>query len=200
MKVLAVIITKDSVRPEALTALEDNRPDGILISQAEPVRLSDDRLKNKNLNCARNRNLARELALRHNADHFLFLDDDIVLPTGAIANLLSHQKPIIGGWFPILNSDRWVGGRWVADNTFYNFRRPERSVVRTDLVPLGCCLMNRAVLEQIEFEGGIDRECVEAGCGQRALLGECLAFSNRAADLGWPLYLDGAIICEHLAA
>jgi GT2 family glycosyltransferase len=152
--------------------------------------------KNRCINIAIARNHARALALKKDASHYFWLDDDIVPPRHAISSLLSHNKPVMGGWFQMRNGNAWVGGRWVADNTFQHYVTPQRSVVKTDLISLGCALVRRDVLQAVEFGPGIDRYC-QTMDGRVCHLADSGDFSNKLLDLGIQPYLDGNVICQH---
>lgn len=220
MKVLVVLITKDYVEPECLeSVLKQDYPDySWMISGMKPKFRHDFPWAQVYLNCSYNRNYARQMALASDAEAFLFVDSDIVLPSNAISSFVkqvcdakpsssimtppgmtvsSSEKHIIGGWYKVMNDTRYVAGRWVADNTFINFYIPEQSLVRTDVIGLGCAFITRKALIDIEFEHGIDIVAKYAN-GDDICLGECGAFGNRAAEKGYEMYMDGSVICEHI--
>lgn len=199
-RVVIVLISVDGVMRPCFDGIvrQDYANLALIVNQKAAVRYSDNPMRNKYENCHRNRNEARDRALRSDGEYFLFLDDDVVLPAHAVTRLVSHRKDVIGGWYPILGTNRYVCGRWVADNAFLNFTNVHRSVVRTDTVGLGCALVSRKVMEQVPFEAGLDLECVDAHTGGKMLLGECGVFGNRVDQLGLMMYMDGEVICQHL--
>jgi hypothetical protein len=148
-----------------------------------------------------NRNKARQMALSSDADYFLFLDSDVVLPTNAISSFglqLSKTKiEIICGWYKTKVGDHWVAGNWVADNTFQNFLQPAASVVKTDMIGLGCVMMKRQVLADVEFRDGTTTEAKFAE-GAPMYLGPCLQFGNDCADKGRRAFMDGDVVCGHI--
>lgn len=203
-KVLAVVITKDRVEPECLeSVLNQTHPDvAWLISGKRPQFEDENPTARLYLNCADNREAARKMALASDADYFLFLDSDIVLPTYAVAEFVTQAqngKHIIGGWYPILGDarNRWVCGNWVADNVFVNCKCPEPSLIRVDVVGIGCMFISRQALSDLPFEPGVNLECLNE-YGRRMLLGECGIFGNAAAEKGYAMYMDGEIVCRHL--
>ena len=137
------------------------------------------------------------MALKKEATHYFFLDDDIVPPPHALYSLISHSKPAIGGWFPMKSGSSWVGGRWVADNVFHHYLFPQRSVVKTDLLSLGCALLRRDIVQAVEFGPGIDTYC-QIMDGTTCHLADSGDFSNKLLDMGIQPYLDGNVICGHL--
>jgi glycosyltransferase involved in cell wall biosynthesis len=177
-------------------------------------------------NCVDNRNAARKCALASDADYFLFLDDDIALPNTAVSSFMLQtgkktstitvatqggevipagreipEKHIQSGWYPIFFADtktikRFLGGRWVADNRLIAFHRPEASLIKTDVVGCGCAFLSREVLTAIEFEFGIDVAFTDE-YGQQVRGEEHVAFGNRAFALGYDMYMNGDVVCEH---
>jgi hypothetical protein len=201
-KVLAVLITGDTVLSACLESLINQKRDypdlQLIVNHRPPEHLSDNPVIQKYENCHRNRNEARERALKSDADYFLFLDDDVVLPQRALATLLAQRKEVVGGYYPILGTDKYVCGRWVADNTFCNFLCIQPGLTKSDIVGLGCALISRNVLEKVPFEGGTNLVCKDVRTGQDMIVGECGMFGNRVADLGIPMYMCGEVLCEHL--
>jgi hypothetical protein len=151
------------------------------------------------INCAIARNEARKAALKTKANLFMFLDDDIVLPAGSLAQMALHSFPVIRGYYPLRGPfPRYSGGCWVADNTFQHFPHiMSAGLVKSDLVGMGWVLIRRDVLEQIEFEPGIDTELQDTH-GNNLILDESGAFSNACLDLDIPLFLDGHCVCNHI--
>src|SRR5438552_838686 len=101
MKVLVVIITERDVMTESMEAvLGQDYPNFDLMVHARRGRLKceDERrapgmraATTKYLNCSDNRERARKMALASDADKFLFVDSDIVLPPGAISELAKQN-------------------------------------------------------------------------------------------------------------
>jgi hypothetical protein len=202
MNVLAVIITAADVEPPCLQALRaQTKPVPWLIRGARPNPAHDELPPIVRLyrNCSENREAARRMVLASDADAFLFLDSDIVLPPHAVEEFVRQSRPnrILGGWYPILGSDRWVAGRWVADHVFHNSRSPEPGVVRTDTLGLGCAFVPRAAAEALAFEHGTDLVCRDA-VGRSLIVGECGAYGNAAAAAGFEMFMVGDVVCGHV--
>lgn len=198
-KVLIIVITDKHVMPRCYNSLLEQDYPNFLVSVVakRPVFQHSDTTKLKYLNCVDNRNEARRMFLGSDSDYCLFVDSDIVLPKNALSLLMSHGKDVMGGWYQEINSDRWIAGRWIADNTFFNFRQIQPSVVKTDVVGMGCALVSRKVLEQVSFKPAID-VILKDESGVSLILGECGAFGNDVAEMGFNLYMDGSVVCEHL--
>jgi glycosyltransferase involved in cell wall biosynthesis len=202
-RILVVIITADTVLPQCLDAIIGQTYENYswMIHGQRPTFHHEIPAVRTYLNCAANREAARKIALSSDADYFLFLDSDIVIPEGAIEAFVTQAKvgkEIIGGWYAIKNDrTRYVAGRYVADLVFHHFSEPQPSLVRTDLVGLGCAFISRKALADTCFEHGCDKY-LQLTSKQKVLQGECGAFSNLADKRGYGLYMDGDVICQHL--
>lgn len=159
--------------------------------------LHSDPEKNRCVNIANARNVVREEVLKRDAAYYFWLDDDVVPSRGAVHHLVSHKKPAVGGWFQMRSGSAWVGGRWVADHVFQHFFKPEKSLVKTDLLSLGCALVRRDVLQAVSFDPGIDRVCTVAN-GTTCHLADSGDFSDKLLGMGIQPYLDGSVVCRHL--
>jgi hypothetical protein len=202
-KVLTVVITADGMLRPCLDSIVAQKADlpglDLIVNHRKPEFFSAHPIVQKYENCHRNRNEARERALKTDADYFLFMDDDIVLPHGSIRRLLAQNKEVVGGYYPILGTNKYVCGRWVADHTFCNFLYVQPSLVKTDTIGLGCALVSRNVLEKVRFESGVNLFCKDGRTGEDLIVGECGIFGNRVAELGIDMYMCGDVICEHLS-
>jgi GT2 family glycosyltransferase len=198
MKVLVLMPTKDGVSQKGAESLlnQDYEDYSVLVSVMRPKTMHEDKEKDKFLNIAQNRNHLRKLALASDADFFLWVDADVVLPKYAITELLKANQHIVGGWYAEGKGTRYVVGKWIADNVCTSFPRVQKSVVKVDYVGLGCCLMSREVLSKVEFEAGTDKFCKDE-FGNEYFLGDCLSFCNKAFELGYNSYADGDVICIH---
>ena len=183
-------------------------------------------MKAKYVNASATRNRARDLLLKSSrSTHFLWVDDDVLLPPKTIENLLFLKAEVAAGWYPVKGrSDRWVAGRWGPDgNTFWAYKFPyvvgpgepddapmgcvvEHQITGqrrldprvSDLVPLGCMLISRDVLELIPFRAGVDTLNFDGETGQRVFLGDCAAFGDDLRGIGESCKMSHRIVCDHL--
>jgi hypothetical protein len=201
-RIVVVLITADGVFERCLRSIIAQKRDypdlSLIVNHRAPERFSDHPIVQKYENCHRNRNDARARALETDAEYFLFLDDDIVLPGTALATLMQHNQEVVGGYYPILGTGKYVCGRWVADHTFCNFMCVQPGLVQTDTIGLGCALISRNVLEKVPFEAGVHLFCKDGCTGENMIVGECGMFGNRVADLGIRMYMCGEVVCQHL--
>lgn len=199
--VCVVLIHQGMIHCRTALWLDQQRVDGVqIICHTEQALLSHPNgMVEKYLNCAAARNNARIKALETDAKWIMFLDADVVPPVNAIDHFLIQKTPVRGGWYPIkCDEPRWVAGRWVADNTLYNYQQPYRlGLYPSDIMPAGCCMMDRDIVELIEFDHGTDIQFTDYTSGQRAILGECGMFGNMLHELGEVTWMNPAVICEH---
>lgn len=208
MKILVVIITKDYVEDECIKSVvsQDYKDKSWMIYGQDPIENDPHYIVNLYKNCSATRSKARKLALASDADAFLFMDSDIVLPTNALSNFVlqaSNQfgaNRIFGGWYEIRNDPdkRFTCGRWVADNVYSSYREEILpSLVVTDMVGLGCAFIPRNILQEVDFEHGCDFVYNDEK-GKVCIGGECLALGNRVCEKGYKMYMNGDVICNHL--
>lgn len=198
-KVLIVCITDKYVEDKCYESLINQNYDNydILIHIQKYIKYSDDKIIDKYKNCSKNREAVRKLALNSDAEYFLFVDSDIVLPDNCISKLVSNKLPAVGGWYKMFGTEKWVCGRFVADNTFFNLRAVELFLSQVDMAGFGCFMIRRDVLEKIEVVDGTNIS-LKNEQNQQIIGGECLDFCNKIYDLGYNICMDGDVICEHL--
>ena len=116
-----------------------------------------------------------------------------------------EEKHIIGGWYEFRNpvGDRkmtgaWNCGKWVADNTLMNLGYQDKGFIEVDKIDLGCVLVKREVLDKVKFKEGNVRSIKYYGCNRWTWPCHCLMFAIDAQDLGYQLWMDGSVVCEHL--
>jgi hypothetical protein len=169
-----------------------------LINIQKYQKQSDNYAVDKYKNCSQNREAARKLALSSDADYFLFVDSDIVLPPNTISKLISHRIPVVGGWYKMFGAEQWVAGRWIKDNTFFNLKAVEPFLSSVDMAGLGCLMFQKEVLQKITFKHGTDL-VAQNEQDNTVIVGECGILGNDLFDLGYKICMDGDIVCEHLA-
>src|SRR6185295_17082749 len=113
------------------------------------------------------------------------------------------KKHIIGGWYKLLNKHGkiptlWSPSRWIADNVLVSLMYVEKSVVRVDKIASGCIMMSREVLEKIPWRTGATIKVNEED-GKFSCPCMCAMFGIDAQDLGYELWMDGSVVCQHLS-
>lgn len=226
--VQVVIPTRNQPHPEVVQAVQNlsYRPLSVLIHRLSRPVDSEPSVRAKYVNAAATRNAARDILLRSSkASHYLWIDDDVIVPSDVIENLLFLEAEAAGGWYPVRGRlDRWVAGRWASPgNVFCPFGSPrvvrpdepdwaqfgcvvENELTgvkrldpcRSDLAPLGCLLITRAVLELIKFKPGVTSRNLDAETGEMVYLGDCGEFGDDLIRLGEWVKMSHRVVCQHL--
>lgn len=94
------------------------------------------------------RNYLAEQALKTDATHLLWIDDDVVLPVGGLKAMLSLDQPVVLIDYPT----HWLGKGAKTGNIAYDGWLPGKP---TDNLPilwggLGCTLVKREVFDRLE--------------------------------------------------
>lgn len=155
-----------------------------------------------------NRNNIIKNFLSTNNEWLFMLDSDITPPIGVLKGLLSHGKPIVGAiCFSSMPGEK--GTEWEQYSLPYPVcmeRAPEggwrvartalgsgESLVEVDAIGAACVLIHREVLEAMSppwFKLGYDEFGV---CN----LGEDFGWCLRAKGLGYKIFVDTSLKCEH---
>jgi len=129
-------------------------------------------------------------------DYMLFLDDDVLPPLDIVSKLLSHGRYIMSASYPIMqdgeiydSSSMWTGESYRKN--FYN----SKGVKSIDACGLGACLIHRDVLKKV-----LAMDCFSLAYDDRGEVtkGEDYKFCEVARELGFNIYVDFDLKCEHL--
>ena|SRR3989338_8507381 len=149
----------------------------------------------------RSRNILRDIALNENYDYFLSLEQDVIPPNDVIEKLLRHKKDIVSGvyfgQYTRGNQKRLLPMLWVAkkdDPTKIRYVPVALNYVnsgdlfKVDLSGLGCILISRKVLENINFKynSGLKKQFDD------------ISFCIDARNKGFEIYADTSVKCKHL--
>jgi hypothetical protein len=149
--------------------------------------MSPDRMK---FEAARNTTVV-EVLRRNDADAILWVDDDVILPIGAISQLVAQEKDFITGiyfqrvppHFPLIANHR-------EDRDTFNWvvKWPAKTVFPVDGCGFGCVLTSLKMLKDMEppwftFEK----------------FSEDFDFCLRARKAGYQLWAHADVLCRHLA-
>lgn len=198
-KILIIVPTERGVLRETLEAIwgQDYQNFKLMVYRHKP-----NPLKRRHWNCADAKEKARKQALKTDSEFFLFCDSDVVLPKNALSEFMLQAKQgnkiryhAQGGWYQLTNN-LWSGGRWVADHVFQSFTAPGQSVTITEKIELGCAFLSREIFEKLSFEDG-ENIGIKDRYGWRSAC-DCMAWSNKALDAGYQLYMNGHVVCKHL--
>ena len=165
----------------------------------------------KGYDCAKARNMIAKEAVEGDYDYVLMVDSDIQLPHDALANLLSHDKDIVVGWYMRKRTvndlvEVFKFGQNYTDKNQYRSR--EIRELDSELVPikgagLGIVLIKTSYLKQTItpwFRYIIyDSENRKPGVYEdKKVLSEDLYFCSQAINKGVNVFLDPRVKGTHI--
>lgn len=166
--------------------------------------------------CAMARNRIAADALNAHYDFVLMVDNDIALPTDALANLLSHDVDFVMGYYlnryargenrhTTLYRPAW-NWQMYEDVELRDMRERGEHLIRVKGGGLGCALIKTSVFERVEFPWfeWVDQtrekldvpsvyECRDAFNSG----GEDITFCIQCGMAGIPIHADTRVACGH---
>jgi len=141
-------------------------------------------------NIAYKMNKAREIVLNEDYDYLFNVEHDMIIPENALKKLIDYidYNTVVGGLYrcrkirnpknPLCFHIKLPDGRgvWVDDNYIEG-----KEKIEVYVIPFGCTLIGREVLEQVEFDPGIDG-----------------TFASKTDNLGIKKYIITSVICGHI--
>ncbi len=143
------------------------------------------------------RNLVRERALEGGYDYLLMLDQDVIIPSNTLKQLLSHDKKVITGIYysiytiegkgslmPVLWKEEDESKQLMKFFTVTEVEQPQ--LVKARACGTGVLLIHRDVLEQIKFRYTFDVDTADD-----------MWFCHDLKQKGIQLYADTSVKCIH---
>lgn len=151
------------------------------------------------------RNYIAQQGMTEQADYILMVDNDVIIPSDALRNLLEEPVDVCLGFYAHRWGSVYNGRTNVCRLGEFNYtdmynveelRALRESGVKREHIHgggLGCALIKTSVFNQIDFpyfkwtiyeDGGV--------------LGEDLNFCERCNEKGIPIYVDPRVGCAHL--
>ena len=143
-----------------------------------------------------------------NFTHIFFLDADTVPPANVLPLLLSHEKDIISGITPIPKRDKKQELWYTVDNCWESLDRDvEGKIIRSNYVERGtglkkivrcgasCLLIKREVFDKLSkpyFKYLFNEDMTTE------VMGEDVNFCHKAQDVGFEIFCDTSVICNHV--
>jgi hypothetical protein len=134
------------------------------------------------------------------ATHVFFIDKDVLPPVDAIERLLAHDKDIVVGATPIFKDQPvWSVMKYDPNETIDNIFTPipyadlPKKLFRAHHFGGTTVLIKRHVLEKMQYPWYQDVFAPGA-----ILLGQDLFFTAKAKQMGFELWCDPTVQCEHL--
>jgi len=127
--------------------------------------------------------------------HVFFLDSDIILPDGAIAQLLADNAPIASGVY--WNSLGSGVNAWVGNATIALEQNPPATTV--DYVGMGACMVHRGVFDALRQSGATwPYFYYYVGDKPRDYYSEDFYFLELCARCGIKPVIDMRVKCKHI--
>jgi len=143
-----------------------------------------------------------EHARAHNAEFLFFIDTDVFPPLDTLAKLFAANKPIVTGIYYMKTfPPQPVIYKKMGSGPYYDF--PVEELVEIEGAGLGCCLIKMEVFDKFE-EAGIPffqenwlHKKSDGGI-VNIPVGEDHYFFIKAKELGYKIYCDTSVLCDHL--
>jgi len=127
--------------------------------------------------------------------YLMMLDSDVVPPPGLVDKLISHQKHLVGGWYNNKPKDGanphpvvYEFDKETDDTlTFKHHVEPGKGLEKVDGMGAGCWLMSR----ELALALGTSPYSMHRAT-------EDLVISKKIMDLGYEMWVDWDIHCQHL--
>lgn len=162
----------------------------------------------KGYDCAKGRNVICQEALDYNFDWLLMVDSDMVLPNHTLVSLLSHNQPIVFGWYP----RRCTSMKNISLQQTELFRPGMRDFtdannIKINEIPatglteikgggMGCALIKCSILQDLKDQSGLWFKYVQYS--QNSVLSEDNYFCCRATEAGYKIFADNSVRCGHI--
>lgn len=147
----------------------------------------------------RNNVIHKTLTYLPGATHVFFIDKDVLPPVDAIERLLAHDKDVVVGATPIFkHGPVWSVMKYDPNETIDNVFNPipyaelPEKLFRAHHFGATTVLIKRHVLEKMEYPWYQD--IFTPGT---LLLGQDLFFTAKAKQMGFELWCDPTVQCEH---
>ncbi len=128
--------------------------------------------------------------------HMLFIDSDVVPPDDALEVMLAAGRPVVCGIYPLMLAHSTICtsvARRGANGTYDFLGDFESEPFEVDAGGMGCCLIERSVLEGMEFPWFKFEQRTDC-----RLIGEDVYFFEKAAKQGYRPLVVPQIQCSHL--
>ena len=166
--------------------------------------------------CATARNRIAQKSLDMDTDYVLMVDNDVVLPKDALANLLDNAKDVCLGYYAHRDTDNIYRGRTcvcklrMPDGQLYfnypldsEYTASELTELRNNGIykqqihggGMGCALIRTEVFREIEYPW---YDWVNYRDSNRGMLSEDLFFCEQCKANQIRIYTDSRVACGHM--
>lgn len=204
MKILIAVPTFENIYPDTFKSIYDLDKAGHEVP-FEYVRGYD---------CATARNRIAQIAIDRKCDYALMVDNDVVLPTDALVNLLEDEKDVCLGYYAHRDSDNIYRGRTCVcklltekGTRYFNYpleseytaeeladlRAKGEYKIRIHGGGMGCALIKTSVFERLKYPwyDWVNYQ-------NKAMLSEDLFFCEQCKKNGILIHTDSRVNCGHM--
>lgn len=196
MKILIAVPTYENIYPDTYKSIYD-------LEKPKDAELIFEFIRGYDVAAARN-NIVRK-ALKLHADYIFMVDNDIVLPSDSLVNLLSHDKDIVLGYYAHRNGNVFTGksclcklGEFNYTQQFHGDELRELQNKGDILIPIhgggmGCALIKTDLFQQYDYPWFKWTNYPDGG-----VLSEDLYLCEQCKALKIPIYADTRVACGHI--
>ena len=203
--ILLAVPTYENIMPDTYESLWNLERDGHNV-QFRFVRGYD---------CATARNNIAQIALC-GFDYVLMVDNDVVLPTGALIHLMEDPKDVCLGYYPhrgvenlytgsvnvckLTDKDGNIYDSYPLESEYFSGELIQRSHIGINKVQihgggLGCALINTDVFRRLEYPWF---SWINYNNEERSVLSEDLYFCEKCRAAEIPIFVDTRVGCGHM--
>jgi hypothetical protein len=148
----------------------------------------------------RSRNDLLAIAINNNLDNIIWVDSDIEWNPEWILKLLSYKEDIVGGIYRKKTDEKEL---YVIKTT--NLSKKENGLIKVEGLGCGFLKMSKKAFtslwnnsKEYTSDGKIARNVFEIGINNNELIGEDIMVCNKLFKLGYDIYLDPNMTCNHI--
>ena len=156
--------------------------------------------------CATARNNIVNCAKSRNADYMLMVDNDVVLQSDALVNLMEHGEDVVLGFYAHRNAENVYDGKtsvtklgefnytnqFTADE-LHAHRLIKQNKIQIHGGGMGCALIKTSVFDKFDYPWFKWINYTDGG-----VLSEDLYFCEQCNQVGIPIYVDSRVYCGHI--
>jgi len=140
------------------------------------------------------RNLIADYAIRNGYDYLMCVDHDIAFAPSTIAQLVAHNKDIVGGIYRQRRPSQVLEVFNMAYQPYYSTKVfPEKGLFEVGALGLGCTLIKVDVLRKIGYPQFDYHRAIKI----EDTLSEDVDFCKKAREAGYQVFIDTGIHCDH---
>ena len=137
------------------------------------------------------RNTLLKSALETDCTHFLFLDGDEIFPENLVIKLIAYNLPIVSAYVCVKNHQEKPNSYVLHKGKYINYKG--NGLEEVDACGFGNILIKREVFEKMEYPWFAYED------SKKKITTEEMYFFEKAKKLGYKIYVDFNLRCEHLS-